>query len=267
MTPPLARNHAPPAARALTPARLATYLSGILLLELLLTMPSILSLRGATLLAVLVFACSSAMGADSGSKLDPGKIRKCQDATGKWHYGDEAAEECSRSKVEVISNRGTKTREIAAPPTEAELADRERRQDEIEREKHSAEEQARRDKILMQTYAVEDDITLVRDHKLSQLDATVKGSEETLKSLRGSLARMETQRQSEEEKNDTRALKITDKNIAATKAQIDKHEASVAAKRQEQEHLRKQYAEEIERYRELKRRQAGKAAAKSDNRR
>jgi hypothetical protein len=181
------------------------------------------------------------------------RIKKCQDNTGKWHYGDNAAEECARSKIEVLSGEGVKKKEILAPPTEAEVADRERRREELEREKLNAEEQAKRDKILLQTYAVEDDIILVRDRKLSQLEATIKASEDTLKSLNAALARMETQKQGD---TDAKALAQTEKGIAQTKGQITRHEASVAQKRKEQEQLRKQYAQDLERYRELKQKAA-----------
>ncbi len=204
---------------------------------------------------VLMLTTAAATAAETGSN----KIQKCQDVTGKWHYGDYAAAECSKSKVDVLSGKGVKTREIAAPPTEAELADRERRKDEIEREKLSTEEKAKRDKILLQTYAVEDDIVLLRDRKLSQVEATIKATEETLKSLRGALGRMEAQKKSEQEKDEKKALISTEKNIAQTNAQIQRHEALVIQKRQEQERLRKQYTEELERYREIKRGQPVKA--------
>jgi hypothetical protein len=187
---------------------------------------------------------------------DKTRIQKCQDAAGRWHYGDTAAVECAKSKIEVLSGEGTKKQEIAAPPTAAELAERERRKDEIERERLSVEEQAKRDKILLQTYAVEDDIVLVRDRKLSQLEATIKASEDTLKSLRGALARMESQKQGD---TDAKALAQTEKGIAQTTKQIERHEASVTQKRKEQEQLRKQYADDIERYRELKSRAAAPA--------
>jgi hypothetical protein len=182
----------------------------------------------------------------------PARIQKCQDSAGKWHYGDSAAEACAKSKVEVLSGEGIKKKEIAAPPTEAELAEREKRKDELDREKRTAEDNAKRDKILLSTYGHEDDILLVRDRKLAQVESTIKASNDTLKSLRNALARMEAQKQSEEEKKDTKGLVITEKGITQTKDQIGRHEASVAQKRKEQEQLRKQYAEELERYRELK---------------
>ena len=177
-------------------------------------------------------------------------IKKCQDATGKWHYGDTAAEECSRSKVTVITEKGTTKSVIAAPPTEAELKAREEQRETIEAEQARATERARKDTLLLSTYGVEDDIIYIRDRKIAQIEASVKASEETLKPLRAALARMEAQ--AAEESKDAKAAEATAKNIEMTRNQIARHEGAIAAKRQEQEALRKQYTEELERYRQLK---------------
>jgi hypothetical protein len=177
-------------------------------------------------------------------------IKKCQDATGKWHYGDSAAEECSRSKVTVITEKGVTKSVIAAPPTEAELKEREAQRETIEAEQARAAERARKDTLLLSTYGVEDDIIYIRDRKIAQVEASIKASEETLKPLRAALARMEAQ--AAEESKDPKAAEATTKNIETTRNQIVRHEGAIAAKRQEQEALRKQYTEELERYRELK---------------
>lgn len=177
-------------------------------------------------------------------------IKKCKDATGKWHYGDTAAEECARSQVTEITDEGTTKKVIAAPPTEQELKAREAQRETIEAEKAKAEEQARKDALLLSTYGVEDDIIYVRDRKIAQIEASIKASEETLKSLRAALTRMEAQ--AADESKDAKAAKATAKNIELTRGQITRHEAAVAVKRQEQETLRKQYALELERYRQLK---------------
>ena len=47
-----------------------------------------------------------------------------------------------------------------------------------------------------------------------------------------------------------------------TRAQIARHESLIADKRQEQEAMRKQYAAELERYRELKKQQVAGPAKK-----
>lgn len=181
---------------------------------------------------------------------DTPTIKKCKDATGRWHYGDTAAEECAKSKVTVMTDGGTTKKVIAAPPTEQELKEREAQQESIAAERQRAEEQARRDALLLATYGVEDDILYIRDRKIAQIESQIKASEETLKSLRGALGRMEAQ--AADEGKDAKAATTTAKNIELTKSQIARHEGAVASKRQEQQALREQYAAELKRYRELK---------------
>lgn len=185
-------------------------------------------------------------------------IKKCKDATGQWHYGDSAAQECAKSKITVMSDEGTTKKVIAAPPTEQELKEREARQETEAAEHQRSADQAKKDALLLSTYGGEDDIIYIRDRKIAQIESSIKASEETLKSLRAALARMESQA-ADESKGDKAADQSTVKNIEQTKKQIARHEGVVAEKRKEQEALRKQYADEMERYREIKKNQAAKA--------
>src|SRR3990167_9283782 len=202
--------------------------------------------------------CLPVMGIQAAS--GPTTIKKCKDATGQWHYGDSAAQECAKSKITVMSDEGTTKKVIAAPPTEQELKEREARKETEETEQQRAADQAKKDALLLSTYGGEDDITYIRDRKIAQIETSVKASEETLKSLRAALARMEAQA-GDESKGDKAADQSTVKNIEQTKKQIARHEGVVAEKRKEQEALRKQYADEMERYREIKKNQAAKAPA------
>jgi len=184
-------------------------------------------------------------------------IKKCQDATGMWHYGDTAADECAKSKITVMTEEGTTKKVIAAPPTEEELRQRAAHQEAEDAARQKAEEQAKKDALLLSTYGGENDITYIRDRKIAQIESTIKASEDTLKSLRAALSRMEAQAASEPKggKDDKTVLK----NIEMTRAQIARHESLIADKRQEQEAMRKQYAEELVRYREIKKHQASTA--------
>jgi vacuolar-type H+-ATPase subunit I/STV1 len=185
-------------------------------------------------------------------------IKKCKDATGQWHYGDSAAQECAKSKITVMSDEGMTKKVIAAPPTAEELKEREARKETEEAEQQRAADQSKKDALLLSTYGVEDDIIYIRDRKIAQIESSVKASEETLKSLRAALARMEAQA-ADEGKGDKAADQSTVKNIEQTRKQIARHEGVVAEKRKEQEALRKQYADEMERYRVIKKNQAAKA--------
>jgi hypothetical protein len=196
-----------------------------------------------------------AIGAHAGNKGTT--IKKCKDATGQWHYGDSAAEECAKSKITVMSNEGMTKKVIAAPPTEQELKEHEARRETEAAEKQRAEEQTKKDALLLSTYGGEDDINYIRDRKIAQIETSIKASGETLKNLRAALARMEAQA-ADESKGNKAVDQTTVKNIEQTKKQIARHEGVVADKRKEQEALRKQYADEMQRYREIKKNQAAK---------
>lgn len=184
-------------------------------------------------------------------------IKKCQDATGHWHYGDTASAECARSKITVMSDEGITKKVIAAPPTEQELKERETNREVQETAQKKADEQAKKDVLLLSSYGVEDDITYVRDRKIAQIEAFIKASEQTLTPMRAALARMEAQMADESKSG--KPDETTVKNIELTKAQIARHEAAIADKHKEQEAIRAEYDQDLVRYRELKKQQTGKA--------
>ena len=199
------------------------------------------------------FATGVTQAANTAQPSETGKIKKCKDAEGRWHYGDRAADECAKSKIVEISEQGTKRRVIAAPPTKAELAERERRKEELEREAERKKEQERQDKLLLSTYSSENDINFIRDRKIAQIESQIKATEETLKPMRAALERMEKQSDSSPQ---------SQKQIEKTKEQIARHEAVVTEKRKEQEDLRQKYADELKRYRELRAQKAAEPQAK-----
>ena len=51
------------------------------------------------------------------SRLQAHAISKCQDANGKWHYGDNAASVCGDARITIIDDRGRKIDEVAPPMT------------------------------------------------------------------------------------------------------------------------------------------------------
>jgi predicted phage tail protein len=190
------------------------------------------------------------------------RIKKCQDAAGKWHYGDQADEQCAQSKVIELDRQGVKRKEIAAPLTEAELKAHAEKQAEEEKAKKLAAEQKRQDEIMLATYAVEADITLTRDRKLADVDTQIHASEQTLKSLQNSLKRLRTQA-AEEQRGGKPVSAQTTKTIANNEAQIAKHESLIKKMQNDKEAIRVQYDAEVIRFRELKSKQVAAPAAAS----
>lgn len=198
-------------------------------------------------LVLALLAAGPALAADPKGA----RIKKCQDAQGRWHYGDEAADACAQSKVIELDTRGIKRGVIDAPLTEAELKARAAGFEEAEKARKLAEQQKRRDDQLLATYAVEDDIILSRDRKLADIDTQIKSSEATLASLRKSLDRIQTQA-ADEQRGGKPVSPQTAKTIAANEAQVAKHQAHIEELKKEQEQTRAQFQTDIERFRQLK---------------
>lgn len=205
-----------------------------------------MSLKKNTLVAIAGLFLAASASVHAAATQESGKIRKCQDATGKWHYGDTASEACAKSKITVLSEQGIAKREIAPPPTEADLQQRA----ELKAQEERAKEQAKQDELLLSSYAHEADVLYVRDRKLSQIESSIKASEETLKSLRAALTRTEAQA-AEEQKSGKVSEHIT-KSLEQTRTQISKHEAAIVTKRKEQDMVRARADTDLARYRELK---------------
>lgn len=203
------------------------------------------SLRLLTAMIVALLGAHNASAADKAQR-----IQKCQDAKGVWHYGDTADEECAKSKITVINQQGVRVKEVAAPPTEAELAEQERNRTAIEAEKRRMREQEMKDQQLLAIYGHEDDIALVRDRKLADIHAQIKGTQATLETLNKSLERM--QAQAAAEKRAGRPIEQNEKDIAKTQAQIEKHNAALQKREAEKAVVLKQYETDLARYRELK---------------
>lgn len=221
------------------------------------------SLLFAVLLAALLPLVVTPVDAGKRARSDT-KIKKCQDEAGKWHYGDEAAEECARERIIELSPEGVKTGVIKAPPTAEEVREQKQQQAELEEARKRAEEQARRDQQLLATYGHEKDIIYIRDRKLEQIEYTISAASETIKPLRAALSRMQAD-EAKLRKRGREAPPDLKSQIEQTQAQIIRHEAMIAKKRREQEAITQQAEADLERYRELKMEQATPTASKSKN--
>ena len=208
---------------------------------------------------LIVSAATIVLTASAHAETKGPKIAKCQDAQGRWHYGDSAASACAQSKVEVMNSKGMRIKEVAAPPTAAELKTREQERAEAEREKQATEDQKKKDQQLLASYGHEDDIGLARERKTADIKAQMGSIEATLTTLRATLARMQTQAAQEKSGGKSVPQATTD-NIAKTESQIAKQEAAMQERQKELEGVRARYDAELARYRQIKGVPAAKAA-------
>jgi hypothetical protein len=198
-------------------------------------------------LALLTIACSLLVMANVQAETPNQKIKKCQDATGRWHYGDTAAESCNQSKVTIINDKGLRVKEIGPPPTEAELKASERNKTNTDNERKRIEDLNRKNEQLLAIYENENQIIAARDRKLAELEAQTRASSDTLNTLRATLNRIQAQA-----KSGGKPSQDAGGNIANTEAQIARHESVLAEIKKQQEAVTSRYQAELDRYREIK---------------
>jgi hypothetical protein len=189
--------------------------------------------------------------AQQSAPSDTGKIKKCQDTAGQWHYGDKADEACSQSKIIEINKRGVETKQIAAPLTPEEIQAKEGEKQAQQQKAQADAERARKDKILVSSYANENDLNAMRDRKLGEIDMQIRGSQETLTAQQTSLARLEAKAKDEGSGGKPVSAQ-TQTGIDKTRAVIAKQEIFIQTKQQEREKVNQQFQADLERFRQLK---------------
>lgn len=181
------------------------------------------------------------------------KIQKCQDAQGRWHYGQHAAAACAGDKtITTIDERGLKLKEQGPPPTVEELK---ARQEEAERKKDAERQAAARraeDAKLLGSYDSEEALLQARDSQLNGMDTQISGNRKLLESRGVQRAALLKELLALQGKDAETALKRLD----SIKTEIAEFEAATAAREQDRARLVERFERELERYRELKQQMA-----------
>ena len=174
-------------------------------------------------------------------------IAKCQDADGKWHYGDNAAAACGDSRITVIDKTGRKVEEVEAPLTEEEIEalEAEKKREELE-QKMAAKREMEKQRILA-IYPSEDSIIRARDDRLSGMDRNIKLQEELLDSMRLDLKEMEAKTPPQNEK--AKAKRAS--HINSQQKNIDEYYQSITRLRRDREQAAQKYEKILKEFREL----------------
>lgn len=195
---------------------------------------------GLTLLALLVIQ-PQAQG---------GKLYRWVDEKGQVHYSDKIPAEYAGQQRDVLNKQGIKKETIEGAKTPEQLAEEARQAKLQEEEKRRGEEQARRDRILLATYTTEDELAMARDGKIAALDAYIKVTNSRIDKLKAQLEAL--RKRAEQADAKAPATAKLQKEIVHTEQQIRENESYVETKRREQNELRAQFEQDLQRYRELK---------------
>ena len=217
-------------------------------------MTRIVLAMGRFILSLLVGTVLAAAGGAQATT-----IKKCQDASGKWHYGDYAAQECAASRITEMDQRGLKVKEHEVPPTKEEIEAQKQSKLRQRQEQQRAAEQRRAENLLLNTYDSEQSIERTRDQKLAAIDKAVKHDEYYLAKLQTNLNKLEKgQVKKKNKKNGAKdSADNTRQQIDALREQVLDYERAIESRMRERDRIMTLYNQQLDRYREiLKRRRA-----------
>ncbi len=163
--------------------------------------------------------------------------------------------EYSQERVEVRNEQGVVVKVEERAKTEAELkAERQRAALEAQREaerKRREAERAREDRILLNTYLSERDIMRSRDDKLAAIEASIKLAQAESARQQAKLDGLE--KRADAVRARQKALpEDLQRDIEDLQGKLARNREFIADKQAAQAHLRKDYAAQLARFRELK---------------
>ncbi len=173
---------------------------------------------------------------------------------------DEGVRECGnvvppeyaqKKRIEV-NKQGVVVKELEKAKSKEEIAAERERQRRLEEERRRQAEQARKDRILLETFSSEDDIILTRDGKIAALESEIKLTRSRIDKLRDNLDQMIKAAATQERAGKEPSKEVT-RDIASLKRQIAENEKHIEDKKAEQEAIRKEFQGYLERFRELRR--------------
>lgn len=169
-------------------------------------------------------------------------ITKCQDAEGKWHYGNYASEKCGEGPVTELRESGVTLDVREAPPTVEELQAKKAREEAERQALIEREEKLRVDRTLLEKYPTEQVILDLRDQRVAELEKQIEFNRDQLAKLKQDAANLP------EPKTEYDQQEVHELNQL-----IDRFERAIERGRQALEKTRVDYGKLLERYRQIDR--------------
>jgi choline dehydrogenase-like flavoprotein len=114
-------------------------------------------------------------------------LKKWKDKDGQWHFGDVIPPEYSQSAHEELNKQGMIIEVQPRAKTAAEIAEQKKKEAIAAEKKKQAEEQARHDQILLDTFSSVDDLEMARDGKEAAIKSRISLAEKRIENLQQDL--------------------------------------------------------------------------------
>ena len=176
-------------------------------------------------------------------------VKKCQDADGRWHYGDIAVIECENSKITTLDDRGFIEDELARPKTEEELVEEAQAEIDAAKEADRLREIEENKQRILSIYETEADIDRHRDNQLDSVDGNIAVHKAFLKSQEDRIKRAEQKR---EVTKHLKAKQRIAEDIEVTKDRIQTYQSALEKLLVQKEQIVERFSREKALYQRLK---------------
>ena len=196
-----------------------------------------------------------ALQAEAAPPTGSGKFYCCTDATGKQVCGDILPQSCYGRAYRELGPTGQTLREVEAPLTAEQRAQRaaaeERRKEEEARQK----EQQRKDQALLNTYGSVEDIETLRKRALDDVNKSISTAQSKIGEIRVLRKKFETEAECYKKKT---LPPEVHKGLRDTEFEIKAQESIIEAKKKEVGIIQAKYDEDRTRFLELQQRKAAR---------
>ena len=187
----------------------------------------------------------------SMSSPQAGRLYKWVDETGQIRYGDRVPPQYAKQSNETLNKQGVVIDRKARAKTEEEIAE-ERRMAAIQAEQErKRQEQAHKDRILLDTFTNEDEMILTRDGKIEAIEAVIRVTKSRTEKIKQRLTQ-EKRRAANLERAGKAVPQKLQQSIRESRRQIRYNSDYVANRRKAQQEIREKFEHDIIRFRKLK---------------
>ena len=184
------------------------------------------------------------------------RLYRWVDDDGVVHYGDHVPPQYASRNRDLLNTQGVTVGSEIGALTEEERAEIARLAAIDEQARQARMEDARRDQVLLDTYLSVSEIERLRDRRLELLEAQIKVTEHYLSNLRKRLNRLQREAADYKPYSDNPDAPDVPESLglelSRTIASIGLYEQTLTQSRVEQDDLAAAFAQDIERFRELK---------------
>jgi hypothetical protein len=202
----------------------------------------------AWILCAVILLASPGFAAGAGAA-NGRTLYKWVDEQGVTHYGDRIPPEYAAQERHVINSQGVEINRLEAQKTPEALAAEEQKKVEAEQSKN-------RDRNLLNTYASVQEIERLRDQRVTLLTDQIKVTSQFLEVLNGKLKKLRvSSMRFKPYSSDPHAAAMPDQiaeDLVRVGNDIRTQEQNLREKRSEETIMSRQFASDIERFKELK---------------